>query len=135
MPKLVLTNAFFSINSVDLSNRVRSVSVEYSADEVEDTTMGADTHTALGGLKNWSMDIEFAQDFASGNVDATMFSLVGTQTTVEVRPVNASRSATNPGYTGTALVASYNPIGQSVGELATAPVRVRSAGTLSRATA
>jgi hypothetical protein len=134
MTTLVLTDASVVINSVDLSDHVRSVTINYSADMVEDTNMGDDTHTMLGGLKNWSMDIEFAQDYAAGEVDATLFALVGTSFTIDVKPTSGAVSATNPKYTGTGILESYNPVSGSIGDLATASVTVQAAGTLSRAT-
>jgi hypothetical protein len=117
MAKLVLTNAFVSINAVDLSNRVRQVAINYEGDAVEQTTMGDLTHNFLGGLRNYSVEVTFAQDFAAANVDATMFALVGTAVAVEVRPTTAARSATNPGYNATMLVQNYNPFGTQVGAL------------------
>jgi len=134
MATLVLIDASVVINSVDLSDHVRSVTINYSADMVEDTNMGDDTHTMLGGLKNWSMDIEFAQDYAAGEVDATLFALVGTSFTIDVKPTSGAVAATNPKYTGTGILESYNPVSGSVGDLATASVAVQAAGTLSRAT-
>ena len=134
MGTLVLTDASVVINSVDLSDHVRSVSISYSADMVEDTNMGDDTHTMKGGLKNWSMDIEFAQDYAANEVDATLFPLVGSSFTVAVKATSAATSATNPEYSGTGLIESYNPIGGSVGELSTSSITIQAGGTLSRAT-
>lgn len=135
MATLVLTDAFVDIDGTDLSSAVRSVTVNYSAELQDETAMGDDTRVRLGGLKDWSMDIEFNQDFAAASVDATLFPLVGTTFTVEVRPTSAARSATNPGYTGTGILESYPPLGNSVGDVATASVTIQSAGTLSRATA
>lgn len=135
MAKMVLKNPFFSIGGTDLSNWVRSVTIDYSADAQDATTSGDGTHINLAGLLNWSMTVEFVQDYAAGAVDATIFPLVGSQTTVEVRPQNAARSATNPGYTGTGLVQSYNPVGGSVGDVVTASVSIAPASTLTRATA
>ncbi len=123
MAKLVLTNAFFSVNAVDLSSRVRQVAINYEADAVDQSTMGDGTHTFLAGLKNYSVDVTFAQDFAAGNVDATLFPLVGTAIAVEFRPTTAARSATNPGYNATMLLASYNPVGTQINALHEAPVR------------
>ena len=135
MTKLVLTDAFLSIGGNDLSAHVQSVSLNYEAEEQDSTTMGVDTREALGGLKNWSMDVTFAQDFASGTVDAAMFSIVGTQVAVILRAVNTGGvSTTNPNYTGTGLISSYNPIGNSIGDFAVAPVTIKAAGTLTRAT-
>jgi hypothetical protein len=123
MAKLVLTNAFFSVNAVDLSSRVRQVAINYEADAVDQSTMGDGTHTFLAGLKNYSVDVTFAQDFAASNVDATLFPLVGTAIAVEIRPTTSARSATNPGYNATMLLASYNPFGTQINALHEAPVR------------
>lgn len=135
MASLIFDDASVVINAVDLSDRVQSVTLNYSAELQDETAMGDDTRVNKGGLKNWSFDIEFKQDFAVGEVDATLFSLVGSTFTITVKPTSAAVAATNPSYSGTGILESYNPIGNSVGDLATAPVTVQSAGTLTRATA
>lgn len=134
MAKFVFTDASLVINSVDLSDHVQSVTLNYEAELQDDTTMGDDTRTNLGGLKNWSMDVQFAQDFAANEVDATLFSIVGTAVTCVLKPTSGAVSSTNPSYTGSGIIASYNPLGNSVGDLATAPVTIAPAGTLARAT-
>lgn len=135
MATLVLTDAYVLINAVDLSDHVTQVSLDYDAESLDDTHMAQTTHSHKGGLKDWTMQIDFQQDFAAAKVDATLFPLVGTTFTVEVRPTSAARSATNPGYTGTGLLTSYPPLGNSVGELAMTSAEIVAAGTLSRATA
>jgi hypothetical protein len=135
MATLVLTDADVVINSVNLSSAVRSVTVNYSAELQDETAMGDDTRIRLGGLKDWSMDMEFNQDFAAANVDATLFPLVGTTFAVEVKPTSGAVSATNPKYTGTGILESYPPLGNAVGDLATTSITIQSAGTLTRATA
>lgn len=135
MGKFVIRDASLTIGGVDLSDHVQSVTVNYGADTPEKTSMGDDTHLMMGGgLKNWSIDVTFLQDFAANEVDDTLFAMVGTEVTVVVKPTSDAVSSTNPSYTGTGLIASYNPIGNSVGEAATAPVNIMSAGTLTRAT-
>ena len=136
MATLALTGAHVEINSVDLSTFVRSVNINYAAEMLDETAMGDTTRTMKGGLKNWSMEIEFTQDFAASSPDVSLFSLVGSTFTVLVRPVKGSAvSATNPNYTGTGILESYNPLGNAVGDLATTSVTIQSAGALSRATA
>ncbi|MCI0689693.1 MAG: hypothetical protein L0Y54_21025, partial [Sporichthyaceae bacterium] len=88
----------------------------------------------IGGLKTWSISLEFNADFAAGAVDATLFPLLGTTTTVKVRPTTAAISATNPEYSGSVLVTQVNPLGNSVGDLATVSVSWPGAGALARAT-
>jgi len=139
MATLIFSDAFVSINAVDLSDHVKSVSIDYSADMQDDTAMGLDTKSNKPGLKDWSMSVEFHQDFATSNVDATLFGLVGSTFAVIVRPVKSVVvGTTNPNYTATGALESYNPIGGSVGDLAGVSASIKPAGqanaTLVRAT-
>lgn len=136
MANLVLTDAFVSFNGTDLSANVKSVTLDYSAEALDVTAMGDTTHIRLGGLKDWSASVEFHQDYAASSVDATLFPLVGSTGTLIIRPDNSDGvGATNPNFTGTALLESYNPVGGGVGELAAASASFQAAGTLSRAVA
>jgi hypothetical protein len=135
MPSFIYRNAFLSINGVDLSPYVRSLSLPYNAELQDDTGMGDVTRRNKPGLLTWSVDIEFKQDFSAGAVDATMFPLVGADAfPVIIKPKNEAVSATNPQFSGSGVVESYQPLGGSTGDLATAPATIQCAGTLSRAT-
>lgn len=119
MAAIVLTNAHITVNSVVLSTSANSVTLNYEKDSVENTGFGATGHTFQGGLENNSLEIEFMQDFAAANVEATVYPLVGTTTTVIVRPNGAVTSATNPAYTLTGCyLSSHTPVAGTVGELA-----------------
>lgn len=133
MAKKVLTDAFVSINAVDLSDHVNQVTLNYQAELQDSTTMGADTRERLGGLKDWSLEIDFYQDFDAAEVDATLFPLVGATFTAIVREdKTAGVSATNPNYSGTGILESYPPLGGSIGEMSASSVTIQAAGTLSR---
>lgn len=135
MAAFVYDDAFVSINGVDLSDHVRSVTLDYKAELQDDTAMGDTTRSKLGGLKDWSLQVEFNQDFAASSVDVSLFSLVGSTFTVIVRPDKSTAvGATNPNFTGTGILESYPPISGGVGELATTSVSIQAAGALSRAT-
>lgn len=134
MAHIVLTDAFFSWGGTDLSSHIKSVSVTYEADAVDDTMMGDTTEVNLGGVKRWSMELEARNDEAASALNATLFSEVGNTATVIVRPKSDAVSATNPNYTGTGLLVSFPPLTGSHGEAAGASVSIRSAGALSRAT-
>lgn len=129
MATFVLTDALISINGVDLSDHGNQVTITYEAETQDDTVFGDDTRSNAGGLKNWSCEIQFLQDYAAGEVDATLFGIVGTAVAWEVRPTSAVRSATNPGYNATGVVQNYQPLGQSVGDLAGATVSLVPGGT------
>ena len=134
MATICFNDGFFSVTGTDLSDHVKSVNLTYEAEAQDDTAMGDNTRSNKGGLKNWTMDVEFHQDYAAANVDATLFPLVGTTVVVVARPTSTGVSATNPNYTGTGMIQSYNPIGGSVGELMGTSISIVAAGDLSRAT-
>ena len=119
MAVLVLTDADITVNGVVLSDKANSVTLNYEIDSVEVTAFGSVGHKFTGGLQNNSCDIEFMQDFAATETEATIYPLVGTTTTVTVRGSSAATSSTNPLYTlsGTFL-AAHTPVAAAVGELA-----------------
>ena len=111
---------------MDLSDHVKSVKLNYSAELQDASAMGSTSKARKGGLKDWSLEIEFYQDYAAAKVDATIFPLVGTQTAIEVIPVKGTAvSATNPRYSGNGIVESYPPVGGGVGEMEMAAVTVQ----------
>lgn len=134
MATFAFIDARLEVNSVVLSAFCRGVTLNVSADELDDTAMGDTYRSRIGGLKDWSVAPEFNSDFGASAVDATLWPLLGTSTTVKVRPTSSAIGATNPEYSGSALVSQYNPFGNSVGDLATVSVQWPGAGTLSRAT-
>ena len=130
----MLSNASITINSVDLSSYVTSVTLSQSADNLEDTAMGDTSRSYIGGLKSGSVDIEFNADFAAAKTEATIFPLVGTSTAVVVKPVAASVSATNPSYSFNAVVTEWDTLNGSVGEIATHSISWPITGAITKAT-
>lgn len=132
---MMLNDAFVSINGVDLSAFVKQVRLDYNAAALDDTVMGDATKSSVGGLKEWSGQVDFLDDYGASAPDVSLFSIVGTVVTVIIRPDKSDGvGATNPNYTGSALLTSFMPVSGSVGELATTTLSFVSAGTLSRAT-
>lgn len=135
MAAFVLTDAEVTINSVDLSDHVMSVTLNYSGDLQEQTAMGDSTRTRLSGLKDWSFEVNFKQDFAASEVDATLFPLIGgAAIAITVKATSATTSATNPEFQGNAILESYPPLGNAIGELAQTSVTFQADGDLTRAT-
>ena len=96
--------------------------------------MGDNTHKFTGGLVNLACDIELYQDFtATTGVEATLYPLVGSPTTVVIKPTSSATSSTNPQYTltNTTLV-SHTPINGKVGEVATTSLSFKG-GSLAKA--
>lgn len=135
MPSTVLNDATVILNSVNLSDHVRSVELTYDADEQDNTAMAnGGFSSTLTGLKNGSINLEFNQDYAASSVDATLWPLFGTSFTFEIRPTSAAVSATNPKWTGTASMFGYSPLSGSVGQVNTTTVPLKVQGALTRAT-
>ncbi len=134
MSKLVLTDANVVINSVDLSANVRQVTINYGASIHESHGMGSTSKRRLVGLKDFSVELEFHQDYAAAQVDATLFPLVGAAPfAIAIRPTSAVVSATNPEYQGNAVLESYPPIDGAIDEVLTAGASFQGDGDLTRA--
>lgn len=135
MAQIVLTDASITINAISLGNRANSVELNFEVDSVEVTAFGDSGHKFTGGLQNVSCNIEFMQDFAASNVEATIYPLVGTTTTVVIKPTSGAVGATNPSYTiSNAFLASHQPVSGAVGELAMTSLSF-TGGTLAKAVA
>lgn len=135
MAFVVLKDASLVVNSVDLSDHIKQVTLNYSAEVLEDTAMGADTKSRVAGLKDWSLEVEFYQDYAASKVDATLFTLVGASSfAVTLKPTSDAVSATNPSFSGSAVLPEYTPVSGEVGQLSTVSVTFEADGDLTRAT-
>lgn len=111
-----------TINSVDLTDHITSVTWSESAAELDTTAMGDANITRIGGLKDGSVNIEFNQDFAAGEVYATLYPLLGTVTTVTMTPTSAVAATDNPKHSADALVTELPIIDGGVADLATISV-------------
>jgi hypothetical protein len=124
-----------TVNSVDLSTYVTSVTLNRSMDELEITAMGDSGHKFVAGLEASSVTIDFLNDWASAKVGQTLDTLMGTTTTVTMKPGSGVTSATNPLYTFSVLVNNITPINGGVGDLATQSVTWNVSGTIVKTTA
>lgn len=137
MARIVLTNAYVTINSVNLSDHIASITLNTADDVIDTTAFGSTARTRVAGLADNSVALEFHQDYAASSVEETInasgSSLVGTTTTIVVKPNGSTTSSTNPSYTFTALVSEWTPLGGAVGELATASVTWPISGAITKA--
>lgn len=136
MGSFAFTDAVVEVNSVDMTEFTKKVTIKVDVDELDDTTFGGNGYKSRkGGLKDWSFEVEFNSDFDAAAVDATLWPLLGTVTTISVRPTSDAISATNPEYSGPVLIKEYTPLDGSVGDLAATSVSWPGAGVLARAVA
>jgi hypothetical protein len=119
MPSHMLWNASLVVNSVDLSNRVRTITVTRNHEDLDATAMGSVARTHYPGLRDDSMEVTFFQDYAAANVEATIAAVLGLGTgqTIVAKPDTGAVSATNPSYTMTGFALTHTPISGEVGEM------------------
>ena len=137
MAKFVATNFIITLNGVDLTSSLNSVTIEESSNEIETTVFGTATtawRTVVGGIVSGSVKLDFYQDYAASSVDATLNALINTIGTVVVKPAGSAVSATNPSYTAQVLINSYTPISGSIGDLSSFSVTWPTTGQITRAT-
>ena len=128
-----LTDASVVINSVDLSDHVRSVTVEADVNELDTTAMGDTWTTMIGGVNSGSVQLDLYNDHAASNVDATMWAALGTVVPFVIKPTSSAVSATNPSYSGSLLVSGHT-VGGSHGETPMVSRTYPASGTVTRAT-
>ena len=117
MAVFVFTDASVTINTVNLSDHVTSVTLTYEKDSVETTAMGASGHVFTGGLQNLSVAVEFNNDQATSNVLETLWSATGSGSNTLVIK-NLSTGTPNPTFTiSNAFLAASTPVAGAVGEL------------------
>ena len=136
MAKFVLKDAEVVINGVDLSARVNACTLDITPDLPEANTMGTFFKVRLAGLSDWTLSVTFTQDFASGSVDATLFPLVGADpfTVTVMANLTDGVGVTNPRYSGTAVMGTYQPVQGTIGDTAFVNATFPSSGTLTRLT-
>jgi hypothetical protein len=124
-----------TVNAVDLSSLVSSVTINRSFEELPVTAMGDSGVRYVKGLEASSISIEFFNDEASAKTLQTLNSVWGTSTTVTVKQTSAAVSATNPLYTMSCLVNNITPVNGAVGDLSTQSVTWNVNGTIAVTTA
>ncbi len=137
MARIVLTDVAVVIGAVDLSDHVASVTLSTTYDVLETTAFAggnvpAAAKTRIAGLADNSVTLEFHQDFAAGEVEASIYPLLGTAAAVTISPTTGAVAASNPQYQFDALISEWTPLNGAVGELATASVTWPISGAITK---
>ncbi len=135
MAQQIISNAYFLINGVDLSDHVSEEDFAQVVEQLDATAMGATTKITKPGLFDGSLKVKLFQDYATGKVDQTISPMLGVTTAIEIRPTNGARSLTNPAWTFTGSISAYNPIAGKVGDMQMCEVTIELASAVTRLTA
>ena len=132
------SNGYLRIGTVDFSDHAREITLETTCAELPANVHGQTTATILAGLESWTVNVVLLQDFAASEVDATLSSLGGGAhvafSIVVGADATSAVSATNPRYSGSAVMTSYRPIGGQHGVNLEASCTFRGATDLIRQT-
>ena len=126
-----------TVNAVDLSTLVSSVTINRSFDELEVTAMGDSGHKFVKGLEASTITVDFFNDEATAKTLQTLnsSSVWGNSVTVTAKQTSAITSPTNPLYTMSCLVNNTTPINGAVGDISTQSVTWTVNGTIAITTA
>ena len=108
-----------TLNSVDLSDHVTSVTINRTFDELEVTAMGDSAHKFVKGLEASTVTIDFLNDTAASETLATLQAAWGTTVPLTLKQTSAAISATNPEYQTTVLVNNTTDINGAVADIST----------------
>ena len=106
-----------TLNSVDLSNHCTAVSINRSFEELTVTAMGDTAQKYAKGLEASTITIDFLNDTAAANVNATLQAAWGTTVPLTIKQTSAAISATNPEYQTTVLVNNTQDVNGAVGDI------------------
>jgi len=113
-----LANPVVTVNSVALTGFCTAASVVRVQESIDTTSFGSTSREFSSGLANNTVSMTLFLTYAASETYATLKSLVGTKTTVTVKPTSAATSATNPLHTMTGCYLETLPVlDTSLGEI------------------
>ena len=120
---IALSNPVVTVNGVDITDQTTSAVFTQRYDQLEKTSFGTGSRVYTSGLGNHELTLSVYMSYASNETYATLKDLVGTETTVVVKPAAGADSKTKPGFTLTGTFLAELPVvNMTLGELATADI-------------
>lgn len=118
MAVFALTSTTATLNAVDYTDHLKSVSLTIDAAALDTTDFSSGGWVEnIGGLKSGTVTFQFMDDVADNDVDEELFALLGTVVAFAMKPTSSAISASNPEYQCNVLVTGHS-IGGDVGSLA-----------------
>jgi hypothetical protein len=115
--------ALVEVGGVDLTDQCTAATFTYEFDTLENTAFGQTARTNVKGLGNHTVTLTLYMSYAAAETYATLQPLVGTQTTVKVKPNSGAEGATNPiQELANTYLASLPVINATLGELSTVDI-------------
>ena len=121
-----------TVDGVDLSDFVQSVTLNWNANELDVTAMGDTGIRRIKGLEDNSISVDFLNDNATSAVLQTLCDNFGENVTVTVKNTSAATSASNPLFTMTCLINGITPVNGAVGDVSTQSVTWNVSGAIAK---
>jgi hypothetical protein len=127
---LILKDASIVIDSVDLSDHANHVEITSDKELIDVTAFGATSKQNELGLGDGSMKFTFLQDLIAASVDDTLWAIheAGDPVTIVVKGNSGAVSTSNPSYTMTGVLPSYQPLNADVGKASTVDATFQNTG-------
>jgi hypothetical protein len=121
-----------TVNAVDLSTLVSSVTINRSFDELEISALGDQGHRYVKGLEASSITIDFFNDAATAKTLQTLnsSSVWGNNVIVTYKQFSGATAPDNPLYTMTCLINNTQPVNGDVASLSMQSVTWNVSGTI-----
>jgi hypothetical protein len=117
---LYLANPQVTIAGTDMSDQCTAATLTRVNESLENTSFGATARSYTSGLQNNEVTVTMYQSYATGETYDTLKAIVGTTTTIIIKPTTAADGPTNPGFTLTGCYLETLPnVSASLGELST----------------
>ena len=130
MAVYLANTGILTVNAVDLSSLVTSVTINRAFDELEVTSLGDSGHKFVKGLEASSITIDFINDADTAKTLQTLQTTWGTNTVVTFKQSSGITAPSNPLYTMTCLVNNTTPVNGAVADLSTQSVTWNVSGTI-----
>jgi len=115
-----LANPVVTVNAVALTGFCTAASMVRTLESIDQTSFGETSRTYTAGLANNTTTMTLFMTYGAAEVYATLKSLVGTRTTVTMKPGSGANSPTSPLHTMQNCYLEELPVLDStVGELST----------------
>ena len=105
-----LSQPTITINAVDLTDQAQSAVITRTIESLDASSFGSSSRSYVAGMENSTITVTLLNSYALTETYATLKALVGTQTTVTIKPTGAATSATNPVHTLTGCYLETLPL-------------------------
>ena len=118
-----LSSPVVTVNTINLTDQCTAATFTHRFDQLEATAFGDTNRKYVKGLGNHEVTLSLYMSYAASETYATLSALVGTATTITVKPTSGVASPTDPGFTlQGAYLAELPVISATMGELSTVDV-------------